>query len=337
MLCKTAVARKVLTHAWKNRLSLGGAEIHRIDALRHFGAAVNACVLVCDFAPAGSNYDCLVYGHPDGKEPPHIIGYREGHLVADADMYEKWKHLQGGGTHRWRSGIKHDCHKVMEFVKEGNAYRNGLGELVELEDDCLYPVLKSSDLANGRVKSPTRWMLVPQRRVSEGTAKIRSLAPKTWKYLLQHGEMLDGRASSIYQGRPRFSVFGVGDYSFARWKVAVSGLYKKLNFTQIGSFAGKPIVLDDTSYFLPCRTKQEAELIANLLNSEISKEFFSGFIFWDAKRPITVEVLQRLNIPALAQEVGVDNLSPLGECQSRLFRYRAEARCAQVSQSRTCT
>ena len=51
MLCKTAVARKVLVHAWKNDISLADAEIHPIDAAASFGAAVDACLLVCSLSP----------------------------------------------------------------------------------------------------------------------------------------------------------------------------------------------------------------------------------------------------------------------------------------------
>lgn len=47
MLCKTAVARKALVHAWKNDISLSDAEIHPIDAAAHFDAAVDACLLTC--------------------------------------------------------------------------------------------------------------------------------------------------------------------------------------------------------------------------------------------------------------------------------------------------
>jgi hypothetical protein len=42
--------------------------------------------------------------------------------------------MDGGRRGTWRSGIKHDCSKVMQFVPEGSAYRNGFGEVVELED-----------------------------------------------------------------------------------------------------------------------------------------------------------------------------------------------------------
>ena len=55
-----------------------------------------------------------------------------------------------------------------------------------------------------------------------------------WGYLLAHADLLDARSSSIYRKRPRFSVFGVGPYTFAPWKVGISGFYKTLDFRAIG-------------------------------------------------------------------------------------------------------
>src|SRR5260370_27855375 len=120
------------------------------------------------------------------------------------------------------------------------------------------------------------------------------MAPKAWAYAERYGELLDRRASSRSRRRPRFSVFGVGDYTFAPWKVAISGFYKKLQFTVVGSVAGKPIVLDDTAYFVGCQGEAEARYVAGLLNSEAAREVFSAFVFWDAKRPVTVELLRRI-------------------------------------------
>ena len=111
---------------------------------------------------------------------------------------------------------------------------------------------------------------------------------------------LTAAAGSIYRNRPRFSVFGVGDYTFAPWKVAISGFYKRLRFSVVGSSEGKPTVLDDTGYFVSCRTEEEANQVASLLNSEAAGQFFSAFVFWDAKRPITVDLLSRLDIMAIA-------------------------------------
>jgi len=130
-----------------------------------------------------------------------------------------------------------------------------------------------------------------------------------------HGEALDRRGSSIYRKRPRFSVFGVGDYTFAPWKVAISGFYKRLKFAVVGSSEGKPTVLDDTVYFVACRSEEEARSVASLLNSETAREFLSALIFWDAKRPITADLLSRLDLQALAREVGTEATVP-GEFES---------------------
>ena len=205
---------------------------------------------------------------------------------------------------KWRSGIKHDCSKVMELQRNAATYRNGLGEVVEIEDDCLYPMLKSSDVAQGRTAGGKRWMLVPQKTMSDDTAKLQTVAPRTWAYLQNHAADLNRRASSIYLGRPPFSVFGVGEYSFASWKVAISGFYKKLSFVVVGPFESKPTVLDDTVYFLSFETQRHADYVNWLLNSSVAQEFFGAFVFWDSKRPITVELLRRLDLRRLAQELG---------------------------------
>jgi hypothetical protein len=304
MLCKTTVARKVLAHAWKNDISLCDAEIHPIDAARYFGAAVDACLLVCSLSPASRSRECLVYRDFRDDSSATTIGYYDNQLVADVSAYERSKHLQGEGKHKWRSGIKHDCAKVMELRREGCLLRNGFGELVDLEDDYLFPLLKGSELRGGCSREPTRWMLVTQKAVGDPTSVIRSAAPKTWQYLMAHQEHLDRRASSIYRSRARFCVFGVGSYTFAPWKVCISGFYKRLAFAVIGPYRGKPIVVDDTSYFLPCESEGEAKCLVDLLNSHPARDFFSAFVFWDAKRPITIDLLRRLNLSALAQDRG---------------------------------
>lgn len=330
MLCKTTVARKVLHRAWKNGNRLGRSSIYCIEASRHFGAAVDACFLVICTSKSRGTLDCQVYDSLRDTSPTVTIGYRQNRLVANIAHFERWGHLEGTEHYKWRSGIKHDCAKVMEFLKEAGGYRNGFGELTDLEDEYLYPMFKSSDIANGSNRQPTRWMLVPQRIVGEKTHQIRRLAPKTWQYLQAHAQQLDKRASSVYRDRPPFSVFGVGDYSFARWKVAISGFYKKLDFRVVGPHGEKPVVLDDTCYFLACKTGKEAHFICELLNSAIAQDFFSAFVFWDEKRPITVRLLKRLDLLALAGELGAEDTMleflekyPAKYAQPLLFTERA--------------
>ena len=173
MLCKTAVARKALLHAWKNGIGVDWAEMRTIDAGGSFGAAVDACLVVCSLSAAGGSKDCGVYADLWRRSRSSVIGWCDSQFVADVPAYERWKHLAGEGPYQWRSGVKHDCSKVMELRKEARGFRNGLGEVVELEDDYLFPMLKSSDLANGHINDPVRRMLVPQRAVGEDTGEDR--------------------------------------------------------------------------------------------------------------------------------------------------------------------
>lgn len=306
VLCKTATARKVLSHAWKQSFQIARSNLYRIDATKYFGAAVDACWLVVEMAPGSHSLECGDHSELNLAAPSRSFGFRDDRLIADLSAYGDWKHLIAEKPFDWRSGVKHDCARLLELERNGACFRNGLGEKVELEPEYLYPMLKSSEIAAESEITPRRWMLVTQRSVGEETRTIRHLAPKTWQYLLDHAEMLDSRASSIYKNRPRFSVFGVGSYSFAPWKVGISGFYKKLSFRVVAPHQGKPVVLDDTCYFLACGNQAEAEAIAKLLNSEPAKLFLSAFIFWDAKRPITVDLLRQIDLVALAQCVGED-------------------------------
>lgn len=307
MLCKTSVIRKALCHGWRKRLSLERSAIHGIDADLHFGAAVDAALLVTHFAPDGFDLKANVYPRLDDAEPGSIIGFEDRLLLADILVYHRWKHLCGEEGVRWRSGIKHDCSKIMELAREGRKYRNGLGELVDLEDTYIYPMLKSSHVASAATVNENRFMLVTQRTVGEDTCRIEKNAPRTWEYLVAHAGLLNKRGSSIYRKRPPYSIFGVGDYTFAPWKVAISGFYKKLAFTVVAQSDGKPIVLDDTCYFLPCQTKAQADFLAALLNSPTAREFYKAFVFWDAKRPITVDLLRKLDLRRLSREVGSED------------------------------
>lgn len=298
MLIKTSVARKVLKYAWKNKIHLKGAAIYRIETEKFFNASVDSCLLFCEFSETEQNTTAKIFENLNAENSMQEIGFKNNELISSIESYEKWKYLNGCSKIKWRSGIKHDCSKVMELTKEGEKYKNNLGETFELEDDFVFPMLKSSDIANGNLE-PRRWMIVTQKEVKDDTAKIAETAPKTWNYLTSHGEFLDKRGSSIYKKRARFVVFGIGSYSFAPWKIVISGFYKKLNFNLIGSYENKPIVLDDTCYFLPFENKTDAKKVCGLLNSNAAQEFLKSFIFWDSKRPITVDVLQKLDITKL--------------------------------------
>ena len=60
VLCKTAVARKILLHIWKKKHPLQSASIYKIDASAHFGAAVDACFFVLEIQPKAHSLTCEI-------------------------------------------------------------------------------------------------------------------------------------------------------------------------------------------------------------------------------------------------------------------------------------
>ena len=295
MLCKTAVARKFLHHLYTNQTSVLHSAIYGIDAKKHFSASVEACLLVCQFDGVSRNYDYDVYENLETKRPQRV-GHRNGITVRDLDIFKKHSRLFGNSELKWRSGIKHDCAEVMELKKQGNILVNGLGEEVDIEPDYVYPLLKGSDVARNRVLSTNRFVIVTQKSVGEPTHTIKRLAPKTWKYLERHAERLEHRKSRIYRKSPRFSIFGVGDYTFSPYKIAICGLYKSLDFRLIKQINDKPVVFDDTVYFLSFDEEEHARKVLYTLLSQNVQDFLSSMIFWDEKRPIKTAILNRLHL-----------------------------------------
>ena len=68
----------------------------------------------------------------------------------------------------------------------------------------------------------------------------------------------------------------------------------------VGPVDGKPVMLDDTCYFVSCRSIEEAEFIVKLFNSEVASVLLESMIFRTNKRPVTAELLKRLHIGKLA-------------------------------------
>jgi len=306
VLCKTAVARKVLAFAWAQAMQLASASIYRIDSKKHFDVSVDACLLIIELFPESTSRECLKFSSLEGRKPISMLGTRHGRLVADVARCDQWEQLWSKNLRGWRSGVKHDLAEVFELTAlEQHRYLNGSNETVRLEPEVVFPLLKSSDLASRR--KHRKWVLLPQRSTSEPPSRMRITAPHAWSYLLRHASAIEKRRSIVYRKRPPFSIFGIGDYSFAPWKIAVSGLYKKLEFVLISPVGDKPVMLDDTCYFFPCESKQEAGLLLEMLASQPAREFLSAHIFWDSKRPITAKLLNSLDLLALSGVLGLSN------------------------------
>jgi hypothetical protein len=266
----------------------------RIDAKREFNVSVSACLFYARIGH-GVEYLCNEYDSIHGALVK-TFGWCRGKFVSNLHSYDRFSIVDDKCEFVWRQGLKHDSSKVMELDYREGKYINKLGGSVELEDHLVYGLFKSSDLSLEQVKTPRKFTIVTQNKVGQSTDYIRNY-PRTYKYLNDVSEYFDRRKSSIYKGKPRFSIFGIGAYSFKKYKVAISGMYRKTTFTIVyPDQNGKPQMLDDTCYFLGFDDLEVALAVQSVLNSPPVQNLLDSLIFQESKRSITKDILMRISL-----------------------------------------
>lgn len=298
-LIKNSVVKNIVYEQKKAKYPISNIVEENIDSKKEFNVSVDASLFSCKLNST-PEYICDVFDFYTDKYQKKFGWHTDKFL---ANIISNAIDIDGKCPFVWRQGIKHDCNKVMEFVQNNGKYTNKLQEIFELEEDLVYNLLKSSDL-KGEVVSTARYKtIITQKKVGESTQYI-SRYPLTSKYLYEHKNHFDKRKSSIYKGKPDFSIFGVGDYSFKPYKIAISGMYKAFHFTLVlPDDNNKPVMLDDTCYLIGFDSLEDAVYYYILLNSEITQQFLSTISFPDAKRMINKEVLMRIDIFKLIEKV----------------------------------
>ena len=305
-LVKNAVAKNILLEQNKTKYQISNIRQFDIDAKKEFNASVNACLLLCSL---NKNPDRIISEYDFYTN--NLIreyGWVNNKFVANIDFYLKTKNIDGRFPFVWRQGVKHDASKIMELESINGHYINNKKETVEIEKDLVFGLLKSSDLKGTVIDKSRKYTIVTQRKVGQETKYIKELYPKTYNYLSRNIEYFKKRKSSIYKGKPNFSIFGIGDYSFKPYKVAISGMYKTTIFSLVKPSNNKAVMLDDTCYFIGFDTLIEAEITRVLLNNDITQNFIQSIVFKDAKRMITKDLLMRIDLLEIIKKIDFQEL-----------------------------
>jgi len=292
-LIKNSVVKNLIYDQKQNKFRIGQTENLNIDSKKEFNVSVNACLFLthlnCEPELTCTAFDFYT------KDKLTTFGWYKDKFVYSVQDYDESSIVDGKSTFVWRSGVKHDCSKVMELEQVNGHFKNALGEEINLENNLTYGLLKSSDLKEDKTNSFRKLTIITQKKIGQETKYIKDKYPLTYNYLTSHKEYFDKRKSSIYKDKPSFSIFGIGDYSFAPYKVAISGLYKSTHFTLVSPSNSKPIMLDDTCYFIGFENLKMAEIAHYLVNSELVQKFLKSIIFSDSKRSINKDTLMRID------------------------------------------
>lgn len=320
LLVKNSVIKNIVFDQNKNRYKISAIEKHCIDSKKEFNVSVEAALFYCKLN-SKPTFDCTEFDFYNNQVSQLKFGWLNDKFVSNIDTYIHTKEIDGECPFVWRQGLKHDCSTVMELDKVNGHYVNGLNEEVKLEDGLVYGILKSSDLKNTVINQTRKFTIVTQKKVGQETKYIKTEYPKTYQYLTEHQANFDARKSSIYNNKPLFSIFGIGDYSFKPFKVAISGLYKTFHFTLILPQDNKPVMLDDTCYLIGFDKIEFAVYALILLNSNTTVQFLQSVTFPDAKRTFTKDVLMRIDLLELSKQIGKADLQTELEMLNEKYQF----------------
>lgn len=275
MLCKTSTALRLLHPAIINTYKISDPSIFSLNAQQWFSASCDACLFTFEAGTSISS-ELKLYSSWDSQPAIHSL-------------------CKLAVPRLFRQGIKHDASRVFVLRTHNSGLVNYRGDIVELEADNIYPLYNATDLHKGRYSG--RCVVVTQRRLTDDTSKLEDSYPKLWWYLQMNSEQLDSRKSKVY--RSRFGMFGVGDYAFLPYKIAVSGFHREPHFNLLRPMDGRPVMVDDTCYYISTGSLEVAERYLEAFYKFIKDGRHLGLLLRGSKRPWTAKLLDLLAKEAL--------------------------------------
>ena len=305
-LLKNSVIKNIVFDLKENNYSISNIKSYAIEAKKYFNAAVDASLFTASFNADTTSYTCHNFNFNNPAIEISRFGWLEDKFIANLNLYENNSKYDSLSPFEWRQGVKHDSAKVFELTKIDGKLYNGFHEEVDLEEGLIFGLIKSSDLKNVIISGSRKYVIITQKVIGQDTSYISSDYPRLYRYLKSKEDIIDLRKSSIYKNKPPFSIFGIGEYAFKPFKIAISGLYKKPSFSLLLPVNNKPLMADDTCYFLGFDLLSDALFTLAILNDSHVINLLKAISFQDAKRPFTKDILMRIAIDKIAIDLGFD-------------------------------
>jgi hypothetical protein len=143
-----------------------------------------------------------------------------------------------------------------------------------IEPDLLYPLLRGRDVKRwSATPEPNHMFLVtqdPAKRVGILEEVMREAYPRTYAYLERYEDVLRQRAAYERYFQPQdpfYSMFNVGEYTFAPYKVVWREVTATFCAAVVGQQLGEAVVPDHKLMLVPLDTPEEAHYVCSMVNS----------------------------------------------------------------------
>ncbi len=219
---------------------------------------------------------------PVSKEDPTsawMTGRKKALAAADKVLgksdYEAHAGVYTGGANAvyWVDIIKErpDGLLVVKNITEGAKRKVPQVEAV-IEPDLVYPLLRGRDVKRWRAVPSAHIIMVqdPVKRRGIDEAKMKERWPRMYAYLKQFEGALRERAAYkryFKETAPFYSMFNVGDYTFAPYKVGWREVASKIDGTVFSSSKGNLIIPDHKIIIIPAEAADDAFYMSSIINS----------------------------------------------------------------------
>ncbi len=151
-----------------------------------------------------------------------------------------------------------------------------------IEPDLVYPLLRGRDVRRWQA-TPSAHILVvqdPKKRRGYDQDWLSVKYPKTYAYLKHFEDILRTRSGYrryFKETDPFYSLFNVGDYTFAPCKVVWPWISKSIRAAVVSTAKGCAIIPDNNVTFIETREPVEAHFIAAVLNCSVFSYTIQSF------------------------------------------------------------
>jgi hypothetical protein len=175
-------------------------------------------------------------------------------------------------------------------------------QLDELEHDHIYPYITSKHVVKYGLFGHALHLVPIEKANEDNQTELKNACPGTYEYLESNRQALEDRSSAWLDEGTFYNVFGLGEYTWADYKVVWCRLGFKPHFAVVSTVddedvGEKTVVPGDHFMFVPTDDKYEAHFLCGLLNSAIYQKSIKG-IASEGKSSLSKTVISRLDLPA---------------------------------------
>jgi SAM-dependent methyltransferase len=263
-------------------------------------------------------------------------------LTAIQKVLGKSAYQARAGVTTWANGVywleriadRPDGLWVVRNLTEG-AKREVAQVTAEIEPDLLYPLLRGRDVRRWQAEPSDCILLthLPDAKLNAIPVKdMQTRYPKTWAYLKRFEKELRQRSgfqryftrkqgSQVVETGPFYSIFNVGEYTFAPWKVVWPNMGNRIEASVVSSLDGKLIIPQHIVSLVPLMCDSEAHYVCALVNSAPFQFAAHAYSQVGGKSFGTPHILENIRLPKFSPEDATHQ--ELSELSRRAHAIRA--------------